>query len=180
MTIYTCSIIINDLLMIAMMIHILTYSGFNKTQKTWFLLTFLSVIICSGGELAVHCGYYDPAFAGILTVITVIQFSIAPMLAVLFSGALGLHRQAMRASWCTILSLLIQICCAPFGAIFFFDSNGYSRGQYFIIYEIFYIISMLYLTVSCIAWRNNSHDAVQNKRDLRSYRNKCLSVLYLL
>ncbi len=150
MTIYTCSIIINDLLMIAMMIHILTYSGFNKTQKTWFLLTFLSVIICSGGELAVHCGYYDPAFAGILTVITVIQFSIAPMLAVLFSGALGLHRQAMRASWCTILSLLIQICCAPFGAIFFFDSNGYSRGQYFIIYEIFYIISMLYLTVSLI------------------------------
>lgn len=150
MTIYICSIILTDLLMLAMMTHVLTYSGFNKTQKTWFTLTFLSVIICSGGELAVHCGYYDLALAGILTVITVIQFSIAPMLAVLFSGALGLHKQAARASWCFFISLLIQVCCAPSGAIFYFDSNGYSRGQYFIIYEVFYIISMLYLTISLI------------------------------
>ncbi len=162
MTIYICSIILTDLLMIAMTMHVLNYSGFNKTQKAWFTLTFISVMICSGGELAAHCGYYDPAFAPLLTSITVIQFSVAPMLAVLFSGALGLHRQARKASWFTIVSFIIQISCAPFGYIFFFDQNGYSRGQYFIIYEILYIISMLYLAISLIIVGNkfNHRDTI--------------------
>lgn len=150
MTIYICGIILTELLMIAMTMHILTYSGFNKTQKNWFSLTFISIMVCSSAELAVHCGYYDPAFAPLLTVVTVIQFSVSPMLAVLFSGALGLHRQSKIASWFSIVSILIQVICAPFGYIFYFDQNGYSRGDFFIIYEILYIISLLYLVVSLV------------------------------
>ena len=150
MTIYICSIAITGLLMIAMIMHVLSYSGFDKTQKTWFTLTFLSIIICSDAELAVHCGYYDIAFAGLLTVVTVIQFSISPLLAVLFSGALGLHRQSRIASLFFIPSLLIEVLCAPFGLIFYFSDKGYSRGEYFVIYEILYIISLLYLAVSLI------------------------------
>lgn len=60
MTIYICSILLTELLMITMIMHVLTYSGFNKTQKAWFTLTFASIMVCSAGELAVHCGYYDP------------------------------------------------------------------------------------------------------------------------
>ena len=150
MSIYICSIFLTCLLMIAMSMHVLNYSGFNKTQKTWFLLTFVSIMICSCAELAVHCGYYDPTFSGLLTVVTVIQFSVAPMLAVLFSGALGLHSQARKASLFFIPSLITEICCAPFGLVFTFDQNGYSRGEFFIIYEMMYIISLLYLAVSLI------------------------------
>lgn len=148
MNIYICSIILTELLMIAMTMHVLRYPGFDKTQKTWFTLTFVSVMICSASELAVHCGYYDSSYAVLLTIITVFQFSLSPLLAVLFSGALGLHQQARRASWFLIPSFLIQAGCAPFGYIFYFDQNGYSRGNFFIIYEIMYLISMLYLAVS--------------------------------
>ena len=162
MNMYICSIIITALLMIAMTMHVLTYSGFNRTQKTWFTLTFISVMVCSGAELAVHCGYYAPAYSGLLTVVTVIQFSISPLLAVLFSGALGLHRQAKAASWFLTVSALTEILCAPFGAVFYFDQNGYSRGEFFIIYEIMYIISLLYLAVSLIivGHRFNNRDTV--------------------
>lgn len=150
MTIYISSIILIGLLMLAMIMHVVTYSGFNKTQKTWYVLTFLSIIICSFAELLVHSGYYNPSYAGILTVITVIQFSIAPMLAVLFSGALGLNHQAKIGSIFFVISLIIEVVCAPFGYIFYFNNQGYFRGEFFYIYEILYAIGMLYLVISLI------------------------------
>lgn len=158
MTIYVYSVILTGLLMIAMTIHVLTYSEFNNVQKTWFTMTFVAIIICSGAELAVHCGYYDPRFSGFLTVLTVIQFSVAPMLAVLFSGALGLHEQARKAMRFFFLNLLIETACVPFGLIFYFDSTGYTRGEYFIIYEILYVIGVLYLIFSLVrVGRNFRH-----------------------
>ncbi len=150
MTIYICGIMLTGLLMIAMAMHVLTYSGFNRIQKKWFTITFLSIMICAGSELAVHCGYYKPSFAGLLTVITVIQFSIAPMLAVLFSGALGLHRQARKASWFFFFSLLVEVVCAPSGLIFYFNEDGYFRGEYFFIYEILYTVGLVYLAISLV------------------------------
>nr|MCR5609198.1 HD domain-containing protein [Lachnospiraceae bacterium] len=148
--IYICSIIITDLLMIAMTIHVLSYIGFNKKQKIWFSHTFLSIIFCSLAELCVHCGYYKPVYAFSLTIITVLQFSVSPMLAVMFTGALGLHKQSRIASLYFILCLTIEAACAPYGLVFYFNENGYNRGEYFIIYEIMYIISMLYLAISLI------------------------------
>ena len=150
MTVYICSIILTELLMLAMSMHVLSYSGFNKQQKMWFLMTFVSVMVCAAGELAVHCGYYSPAYEKPLTVLTVIQFSIAPILTALFSGALGLYKQANIAILFFIPSLLTEIICAPSGMIFYFDQNGYSRGEYFIIYESFYIVGILYLVVSLV------------------------------
>jgi len=150
MTIYICSTILLELLMLSMAIHVLRYPGFDKTQKTWFELTFFSIMLCSLAELTVHSGYYAPAYAGVLTVLTVIQFSLSPMLAVLFSGALGLHAQAKKASWLLLPNVLIEAVCMPFGWIFYFDSTGYHRGRYFMIYEVVYAVGMLYLIVSLI------------------------------
>ncbi|MBR0303719.1 MAG: hypothetical protein IJQ80_07700 [Clostridia bacterium] len=88
MTFYFCTVILIELLMIAMTLHVLYYIGFTKQQKTWFILTFISIMLCTGAEFIVHCGWYDPRYAVPLTVITVLQFSTAPVLAVFFSGAL--------------------------------------------------------------------------------------------
>ena len=150
MEIYICSIILTDLLMVAMIMHVLTYSGFNKAQKTWYTLTFLAIIICSACELAVHCGYYRPSYALPLTVLTVLQFSLSPTLAVLFSGALGLHEQARQASWFFLISLVAEVYFAPTGLIFHFDAQGYHRGELFFLYEILYILGMIYLVGSLI------------------------------
>jgi hypothetical protein len=128
----------------------MTYSGFDRVQRNWFALTFINILICSLAEFMVHCGYYDPAYSSFLTAVTVIQFSISPMLAVLFSGALGLHKQSKIASLFFLVTLAVEVCAAPTGAIFYFDENGYARGDYFAIYELIYIISLLYLAISLI------------------------------
>lgn len=150
MDFYLSSIILIALLMIAMTIHVIRYSGFNRQQKTWYIVTFVSVLFCSGAEYVVHCGRYDPAFATALTVLTVLQFSVAPCMAVFFSGALGLHKQAKKAIWFFIPHALIEIALAPFGWIFRFDADGYHRGNFFIVYSLFYFMSLLYLMGSML------------------------------
>ena len=92
MTFYTSIIILTELMMIAMALHVLFYSGFQKNQKTWYLFTFIAIMVCAAAEFAVHCGKYDPAYKIPLTIVTVLQFSLAPMLGIFFSGALSLRK----------------------------------------------------------------------------------------
>lgn len=158
MDFYLSSIILIALLMIAMTIHVIRHSFFNRQQKTWYIVTFVSVLFCSVAEYAVHCGCYDPFFDVPLTVITVLQFSIAPTMAVFFSGALGLHRQARKAIWFFVPHVLIEIAVAPFGLIFRFAEDGYHRGDLFLIYSAFYFLSLIYLMASMlIVGRNFRH-----------------------
>lgn len=142
---YTSTTIIICILMVAMSIHVLTYSGFNRKQKTWFVVTFMAIMFCSLAEFAVHCGYYNQAFAIPLTILTIAQFSISPCLAMLFCGALGLKHQGKIAGIYFGVALTTEIICAPFGAVFSFGADGYSRGPAFILYEIFYFVSLIYL-----------------------------------
>ena len=148
MTFYLFAVILTILLMITMTIHVLNYSGFTKTQKLWFILTFSAIAICSLSEYGVHCGYYKSSFKIPLTILTVIQFSVAPLLGMLFTGALGLKNQAKVAIIFFSISLFIEVLAAPFGWIFYFNDEGYFRGDYFIIYEILYFVSLVYLIVS--------------------------------
>ncbi|MBP5193488.1 MAG: HD domain-containing protein [Clostridia bacterium] len=147
---YMSAVVLIELLMLAMTLHVTYYSGFTKQQKLWYILTFLSVMFCSAAEYAVHCGLYDKAFAIPLTVLTVLQFSVSPLLAVFFSGALGLHEEAKKASILLSASAIVEIISAPFGWIFRFDDTGYHRGDLFIIYEILYFGALLYLIISMI------------------------------
>lgn len=150
MNFYTSIIILTELLMLAMTLHVLNYSGFTKTQKSWYLLTFLSIMLCAAAEYGVHNGHYQPRFALPLTILTVLQFSVAPILAVLFSGALGLRHQKKLAFVFFAVSLLIESVAAFFGWVFYFNEEGYFRGPYFFLYEILYFFSMVYLIVNMI------------------------------
>ena len=145
---YICTTILTELLMISMSLHVLHYSGFTKEQKIWYLLTFVSVILCSVAEFAVHCGFYNETLALPLTVLTVIQFSVAPLLGILFTGALGLKNQAKFAIVFFVINLLAETIAAPFGWVFYFNWEGYHRGDLFFIYEVFYFIRLIYLLVS--------------------------------
>ena len=150
MTFYSSLIMLTELMMLAMTLHVIGYSGFTKRQKAWYILTFASVMLCAGAEFAVHCGVYDPAYKTLLTVVTVIQFSAAPFLGVFFTGALGLHRTARIASMVFSLNLIVEVACAPFGLVFYFDNAGYHRGELFVIYEAVYLISLVYLIINMI------------------------------
>ncbi|MBQ7164289.1 MAG: HD domain-containing protein [Clostridia bacterium] len=150
MNFYFWTTILTELMMLTMILHVLNYSGFKKIQKTWYLLTFIAVMLCSGAEFAVHCGYYSEKFSLPLTILTAIQFSVAPLLCVLFSGALGMNNKAKVVGIYLGINLLVEIVAAPFGRIFYFDAEGYHRGDLFFIYGIFYFSSLVYLLVSMI------------------------------
>ena len=142
--------ILTVIMMLAMMLHVLHYKGFNKKQKTWFVLTFADVMLCSAAEFAVHCGYYTPSMAVPLTILTVIQFASAPLLGMLFIGALGVDGQSKTAIIYYAVNLITEIVAAPFGLVFYFNEDGYSRGPLFIVYEVFYFVSLFYLAVGMI------------------------------
>jgi HD-GYP domain-containing protein (c-di-GMP phosphodiesterase class II) len=150
MTLYTGITLLSELFMLAMTIHVMRYSGITRTQKIWFLLTFVTVMLCAAAEYAVHCGVYDPKFAVPLTVLTVLQFSAAPLLGILFSGALGLPGQRKVTIPFLILNLLVETVAAPFGWVFYFNAEGYFRGELFILYEVLYFFSLVYLVVSMV------------------------------
>lgn len=151
MTFYISTVILTELLMLAMTLHVLNYSGFTKEQKTWFLFTFISVMICSGAEFAVHSGVYKPSFAIPLTILTVLQFSLAPLLGVFFIGALGVKKQGKIAAIYFAINFIIEAAAAPFGLVFYFNEEGYFRGEFFIIYEVFYFVSLIYLIVGIVS-----------------------------
>lgn len=150
MTFYTCIIILTELMMAAMTVHVFHYTGFTRKQKAWYLLTFGAIMFCAGAEFAVHCGYYDPSYSDILTVFTVLQFSLAPVMAVMFIGALGIPHQFRVAVPYFLINLAVETAAAPHGRIFYFDSGGYCRGQYFYVYGAFYLISLIYLVFGMV------------------------------
>ena len=150
MSYYATIVIIAELLMVTMIAHVLFYREFNKTQKGWFIATFLGVMICNAAEYAVHCDVYSPIFKIPLTLLTVLQFSLAPVMAMLFAGALGLKYQGKIAIGFFGANLIIEIVLACLGKNFYFDATGYHRGDLFILYEIVYGISLAYLLVSLV------------------------------
>ncbi|MCR5462627.1 MAG: HD domain-containing protein [bacterium] len=147
MTFYISITIITEILMLTMIFHVIGYSGFVKGQKTWYIFTFGCIMFCSAAECLVHCGYYDPKFKIILTLVTIIQFSLAPLLGILFIGALGLKNQRKIGIVFLIMSFIVEVVCAPFKAIFYFNDEGYFRGEFFFIYSIFFFASLVYLIV---------------------------------
>ena len=147
---YVCTILLTDLMMLAMILHVIHYTGFKKEQKVWYITTFATIMVCAIAEFAVHCGIYYPDFAWLLTLITIIQFSLAPILGILFMGALGLKKQGRLALGYFLFNLLFQSISAPFKFVFYFDEAGYHRGSGFLAYSIIYFISLAYLLVGLV------------------------------
>ena len=133
-----------------MSLHVLTYKGFTAQQKRWFILTFCTIMLCAYTEfLAIHFNEHGLSFVRPLTIATVIQFSLTPMLPVFFAGALGMRDMARKVSILFLVHVLIEIMAAPYGWIFYFDQNGkYFHSTYYFVYETFYILSMGFLIVS--------------------------------
>ena len=149
MALYASVILLTELLMIAMTIHVIGYPGFTRVQKRWFLFEFFACMFCAGAEfLAKYFDMHGSTFSVPLTVITVMQFSLSPMLPVFFIGALGLYRPAIAVGTVFSLHALTEIVAAPFGWIFYFDAAGkYFHGPYYIIYEGTYIVSLIFMII---------------------------------
>ncbi len=151
MTLYMGMILLIELMMLTMTIHVWNYSGFTLQQRRWYVATFICIMVCAGTEFLAK--YYDGRGLGkVLTPITILQFSLTPMIPVFFAGALGIHEKAKRAACVLSLNVLAEIVMAPAGLIFFFDETGkYFRAEYYFIYEFSYILSIVFLLRSLSA-----------------------------
>ena len=150
MTFYQAQFILTSLLMVTMILHVFNYKGFTIRQRSWFLLTFLTIMFCSFAEFTVHGIPYRPTFRIPLTIITVLQFTLSPTLGVLFAGALGMKKQEKAFICFLILGIVIETTLAPFGKIFYFSETGYSRGNLFIIYEFCFVAGIMHLISNLI------------------------------
>ena len=137
MTIYSSVILLTELMMMAMVIHVVHYSGFTRSEKGWYVATFSAIMLCAAAEFsAIHFDAWGRGFVVPLTVITVVQFSLSPMLPVFFAGALGMRREARAIGKFFFLNVLAQIISAPFGWIFYFNEGGkYVLGNLYFIYQ---------------------------------------------
>ncbi len=133
MTFYSGVILLTELLMLTMTLHVVGYSGFTREQKAWYLATFLAVSFCAAAEFVVHGVKYRPELAALLTVITVLQFSVSPLLGVLFSGALGIHHRGRFVAAYFAVNLLVEAVAACNGWVFLFREAGYVRGPLFLL-----------------------------------------------
>ena len=151
MNLYVGVIILTELMMLALTLHVVNYPGFTRIQKAWFLMTFLTIMFCAGVEcIAIEFDARGPAWVMPLTILTEMQFVLTPMLPVFFAGALGVHRLAKWAGALLSLNVLAEVIAAPFGWIFYFDPIGtYIRGPYYIVYQSFYILSVV-IMVACM------------------------------
>ena len=150
MTFYVCATLLLELMMLAMLLHVVLYAGFTRKQKIWFILTFASVMYCAVAEYAVHCGSYNPRFAVPLTILTALQFAVSPLMGVFFSGALGQHSVARKAVWCFGVQSLFELAAAPFGWVFRFSDAGYFRGPLYPVYAVCYILALVYLVINMV------------------------------
>ena len=146
------AIMLAELLMLTLSLHVINYPGFTRAEKRWYLFTFTAIFFCAGAEfISVHFDGRAPAFVVPLTLLNVVQFSLSPMLPVFFVGALGMRRQATFAGGFFLLHALAEIISVPFGWIFYYDSAGrYIRGEYYIVYEAFYLFSIVFLIVCLV------------------------------
>ena len=75
-----------------------------------------------------------------------------------------MHQEARLVGGFFFVNILVEILCAPFGLIFYFDANAtYFHGNLYIIYEIFYLLSVVFLIISLVIVGKRF-----NKRDFRT------------
>ena len=42
---YMTTIILTELMMVAMLLHVINYSGFTRAQKGWYIATFIAIMV---------------------------------------------------------------------------------------------------------------------------------------
>ena len=142
MTWYYVMIAVCLLAIVTMRIHINNNTVLSKDRVIWFRLSFVCIAIgaaaeCAGTVLSAY-GLYPEVHK----VITLIEFSLTPLVPVLLSMSYNIRKQATIVGMIELVHILIEGCMVPIGGIFRVDENGvYSRGPYYFIYIAAYVVS---------------------------------------
>lgn len=144
---YLVMIVISVLTMLTLTIDIGTNTILSPTEIKFFRITFITLAF---GAVCEFLGYYFDVFGTKYTllhrIVTVTEFSVSPVLTILFAKSCGLRKSIKPMSVFMFLHFLCQVAMQPFGGIFSVDENGrYLRGPFYWIYLVVCAVSFFYL-----------------------------------
>ncbi len=144
---YLVMIVISVLTMLTLTIDIGTNTILSLTEIKLFRITFITLAV---GATCEFLGYYFDVFGTRYTlvrrIVTVIEFSISPVLTILFAKSCGLRKSIKPMAIFMFLHFLCQVLMQPLGGIFSVDENGrYIRGPFYWIYLVVCAVSFFYL-----------------------------------
>lgn len=114
--------------------------------KMWFIVTFIGISLGMTAEFFRAFMESYPMSNTLYRSVTLIEFCITPVMPIPLSLACGIRKPAFYCSALMMLHIIIEIALVSSGAVFTINENGkYSRGEYYIIYILSYVISLLYL-----------------------------------
>ena len=120
----------------------------SPKAKFWFIMTFLGIALGMCAELTRGFLEIYPISNTLYKIITLLEFVITPMLPIPLSIACGIKKTVVPVSILMGLHGLLEIILLNTGLIFSVSGNSvYHRGQFYIIYIISYIVSLIYLIV---------------------------------
>lgn len=145
-SIYSVMILICVLSMFTMSMLVRCNVTLTTKAKMWFIITFIGITFGMTAEFirAVHDIYPIPN--DLYKIITLAEFCITPILPIPLSLACGIKKPAVPAGAILFMHVVLEIVLVDSGAVFNIDINGiYNRGDYYIIYVLSYVFSLLYL-----------------------------------
>ena len=132
--------------MVTMALHVRSQIGSSRQEKMWFIVTFIGIAAGALAELIRDMLDSRPLSDEIYRLVTVIEFSITPMMPVFLSRACGIKKPAVPLGILMAVHAAVEIILANSNMVFSIDSGGaYHRGEFYFIYIFSYAVSLLYL-----------------------------------
>lgn len=132
--------------MVTMALHVRSQIGSSRQEKMWFIVTFIGIAAGALAELIRDMLDSRPLSDEIYRLVTVIEFSITPMMPIFLSLACGIKKPAAPLGILMAVHAAVEIILANSNMVFSIDSGGaYHRGDFYFIYIFSYAVSLLYL-----------------------------------
>lgn len=145
-SIYSVMILICVLSMTTMSLLVRCNVTLASKAKRWFMITFMGIAFGMTAEFLRTVLDANPISSDLYKIITLAEFCITPMMPIPLSLACGIKKPAVPVSILLLVHVVAEILLVNSGMVFHVDSQGvYSRGEYYIIYILSYVFSLLYL-----------------------------------
>lgn len=145
-SIYSVMILICVLSMFTMSMLVRCNVTLTTKAKMWFIITFIGITFGMTAEFIRTVHDVNPIPNDLYKIITLAEFCITPILPIPLSLACGIKKPAVPAGAILFMHVVLEIVLVDSGAVFNIDINGiYNRGDYYIIYVLSYVFSLLYL-----------------------------------
>ena len=141
---------------VTMFFHMKSNAVLDKTSQFWFSLTFGGIVAALLTELLGDWLNIFRLYPRLHMAVKVTEFCITPWLSVFMSFACGLKKYKKTAVALLFIHMAMEILLLPSGKLIFIDGDSvYRRGEWYMLYVYFYLISFIYLMSAFYGFSKN-------------------------